>query len=362
MTIERTTELQEQAWALQADGKLSDALAACSEAVDLVKQSEGSESPDLANLLNDLADIQFEQQDYSAALASAELARDIELRMPNSWTGETLATIRLKTQLSLGEIRRTLGDYQRSEADLREAMSIATSEFGATSEASAVARNQLGILYKYFGRFKEGLQLYQEALKVLVETHGEQSAQVGTIYHNLGGILFAKGDLHAAESYAFKSWAISRTLWGGNDVRTMADAVAYAAILDGLQRHAESEAIYRQALEIYEAAFGPEHYEVAATLHNLAATISVSDRAEEAETHYRRALAIKKKILGDENPDVALTTNNLARLLADIGRPAEAVPLLVTAVAVLEKSLLRGHPQCASAQRNLKAALAQLGQ
>lgn len=73
MSVERATELQEQAWALQADGKLSDALAACSEAVNLVKQSEGPDSPDLANLLNDLAEIQIEQQDYRAALASASL-------------------------------------------------------------------------------------------------------------------------------------------------------------------------------------------------------------------------------------------------------------------------------------------------
>lgn len=280
--------------------------------------------------------------------------------MPDSWTGEALATIRLKTQLSLGEIRRILGDYQCAEVDLKEALSIAASEFGANSEASATARNQLGMLYKYFGRFEEGLQLYQEALKVLVEAHGEHSPQVGTIYHNLGGILFSKGDLDAAESYAFKSWAISKILWGEKDTRTMADAVAYAAILDGLQRYAESEAIYRQALEIYETTFGPEHYEVAATLHNLAATISTSDRAEEAETHYRSALAIKKKILGDQNPDVALTCNNLGRLLTDAGRPAEAVPLLVAAVAVLEKSLLPGHPQCVAAQRNLKKALAQI--
>jgi tetratricopeptide (TPR) repeat protein len=362
MTIERATELQEQAWALQAEGKLSDALAACSEAVHLVKQSEGPESPDLANLLNDLAEIQFELQDYRAALISAELARDIEQRMPGSWTGEALASIRLKTQLNLGQIRRALGDYPRGEADLKEAMLIATSEFGETSESSAAARNELGMLYKYFGRFEEGLQLYQEALTVLVDAHGEHSPQVGTIYHNLGGILFAKGDFRTAESYALKSWAISRILWGEKDTRTMADAVAYAAILDGLQRYAESEAIYRQALEIYEATFGPEHYEVAATLHNLAATVSARDRAEEAEALYRRALAIKKNILGDENPDVALTGNNLGRLLTDTGRPAEAVPLLVTAVAVLEKSLLPNHPQFAAAQRNLKEALAQLGQ
>jgi len=359
MSIEKASELQEQAWALQADGKLSAARDVCSEAVELMKQSDGPASPDLANLLNDLAEIQIEQQDYRAALSSAELALEIEQRSPGSWTGETLAAIRLKTKLIVGQIRRILGDYPHAETELKEAMAIAVVEFGETSEQSAAARNELGMLYKYFGRFEEGLQLYQDALKVFA-AHGEHSQQVGTIYHNLGGILFAKGDFAAAESFAFRSWAISRNLWGDKDVRTMADAVAYAAALDGLERYAESEAIYRQALEIYEAEFGPEHYEVAATLHNLAATIYAAELSSEAEDHYRRSLAIKKTLLGDASPDVALTCNNLGRLLTETGRPSEAIPLLVTAVAILKKSLLPGHPQCAAAERNLTAALARL--
>jgi tetratricopeptide (TPR) repeat protein len=360
MTIERAIELQERAWALQSEGKLSEALAACGEAVNIARQSEGPDSPDLANLLNDLAEIQIELQDYAGALSSAQMAHDTQQRSLDSWTGETLMSIRLKTQLLLGNIRRTLGDYAHAEVDLKQAVSIASSEFGEASEHSAAARNELGMLYKYFGRFEEGISLYEEALKVFVEAHGEQSPQVGTIYHNLGGIFFAKGDFAAAEGFAVKSWAISKNLWGERDVRTMLDAVAYAAILDSLQRYAESELIYRQALEVYEAEFGPDHYEVAATLHNLAAAISSTDRLSEAEQNYRRALAIKKKILGDKNPDVALTCNNLGRLLSDAGRTEEAVPLLVTAVSILEKSLLPGHPQCAAARRNLQNALAHL--
>ncbi len=96
------------------------------------------------------------------------------------------------------------------------------------------------------------------------------------------------------------------------------------------------------------------NYEVAATLHNLAAALAARGQVEEGENHYRRALAIKEKLLGADNPDVALTRNNLGKLLADMERPAEALPLIEAAVAVLESRLPPGHPHLSAARGNLR--------
>ena len=82
----------------------------------------------------------------------------------------------------------------------------------------------------------------------------------------------------------------------------MFDAVAYAAILDGLQRYDESEAIYRRALVTFVKTFGTEHYEVASNLHGLAAVLCSRGDLDEAERLYRRALAIKEKPLGAASP------------------------------------------------------------
>lgn len=60
-----------------------------------------------------------------------------------------------------------------------------------------------------------------------IATQGEECLTACTIYHNMGGILFSKGDFAAAKPFGEK-------------------AAAYAAILDGLGRYDESEAIYRR--------------------------------------------------------------------------------------------------------------------
>jgi tetratricopeptide (TPR) repeat protein len=357
MNVERAIELQEQSWNLEAEGKLEEASRACREALRLMESAEGTDSPDVANLLNDLADIEQERQNFSEALALAERARSIEDVLGERFTGEAAARIRARTLAIVGAVRRIQGDYAQAEGDLKDALAISVAEFGEASEEAAEARNNLAVLYKYWGRFDDGLKLYAEAAATIAAIHGEASLASATVYHNIGGILHARGDFAAAEEPARKAWEISRQLLGEDDPRTMLDAAACAGVLDGLERYDESEPIYRRALAVFERSYGPEHYEVAATLHNLAAVLAVRGRRQEAEEHYRRALAIKENLLGAGSPDVALTRNNLGKLLTDVGRPGEAVTLLEAAVAVLEDRLAPGHPHLATARQNLRNAI-----
>jgi len=121
MTIDRALELQARAWTLQAEGNLDDAFAACHEALLLTEQCEGSDSADVANLLNDLAEIECDRQKFQAALTYSERALAIEKAHLNRFTGEMAARIRLKTLALLGALRRLQGDYVRAENDLQEA-------------------------------------------------------------------------------------------------------------------------------------------------------------------------------------------------------------------------------------------------
>ncbi len=353
MNTDRAIALQEQAWAFQTEGKLDDALAACREALRLMEQSEGPESPDVANLLNDLAEIQCERQNFTAALELGARSRAIAGALGDRFTGEDAARIRIRTLGLLGTIHRTLGNYSRAEVDLQDAAALARAEFGDGSPEAADTLNNLGVLFKQLGRYDEALSLYRQ---VLGSTPAD-SLESATLHHNIGGILHAQGDYTAAEVPARRAWEISRALLGEDDPRTMLDAAAYAAVLDGLERYGESEAIYRRALAIFEAAYGPEHYEVAATLHNLGALLAVRGDYPEAEEHYRRALALKETLLGAGSPDAALTRHNLGNMLSRAGRSAEAIAMLQEAVAVLEKRLPPGHPHLVLARKNLQDAI-----
>ena len=111
---------------------------------------------------------------------------------------------------------------------------------------------------------------------------------------------------------------------------------------------------------MFEAAYGGEHVEIAATLHNLGSVLAATGRLSEAEICYRLSLDKKTRLFGEQTPEVALTENNLGSLLLQAGRAGEALPLLVLACAVLERSLPAAHPQLAVARENLRQAEARL--
>src|ERR1700730_10471687 len=246
MSVERAITLQEQAWSLQVSGRNDEAFVVCHEALRLIEESEGPDSPDVANLLNDLAEIEQDRQQFPAASALAERARAVEDSLEDGFSGDAAAHVRGKTLELLGLIRCKLGDYSVAEVNLKAALAIAAAQFGAVSAETAEAQNNLAVLYKFWGRFDEALQLYASSLQAIISLHGEESLARGLICHHIGGVLHAQGDFAAAEEPARRAWEISRRLLSEDDLGAQADAAAYAAILDGLEKYEESERIYRR--------------------------------------------------------------------------------------------------------------------
>ncbi|MEX2015658.1 MAG: tetratricopeptide repeat protein, partial [Candidatus Hydrogenedentales bacterium] len=76
-------------------------------------------------------------------------------------------------------------------------------------------------------------------------------------------------------------------------------------------RYAEAEPLYRRALAIGEASYGPDHPTVATDCNNLAGLLRATNRLAEAEPLYRRALAIDEASHGPDHPTVAIRCNNL---------------------------------------------------
>ncbi|SLM37470.1 beta transducin-like protein het-e4s, partial [Lasallia pustulata] len=87
---------------------------------------------------------------------------------------------------------------------------------------------------------------------------------------------------------------------------------------------AEAEAMYRQALEGLEKAWGPEHTSTLGTVHHLAVLYADQGKMAEAEAMYRRALEGSEKAWGPEHTSTLGTVHNLGNLYKDQGKMAEA--------------------------------------
>jgi CHAT domain-containing protein len=104
-------------------------------------------------------------------------------------------------------------------------------------------------------------------------------------------------------------------------------------------KYDESRPAAERALELREKALGPEHPDVAQSLHNLALIYRFKGDYAKAEPLFQRALAIWEKALGPEHPDIAESLNLLARLYEAKGDLTLAVTFQSRANEVSERNI-----------------------
>ena len=346
MSLDLAADLQRRAWTLQDEFRFDEAAALLRDAIDAASSCGEEGTLDVANLLNDLAEVEFERGDIAASLDTARRAR-AAAGCDRASIEEVGAHILLRSLDRAAAAARALGRYGEAEGDLRDALQIAETMFGRNSFEWAQIANSLGMVYKYWGRWDEAEQLYAQVLRTVSGSDSESSDALASVYHNIGGLLHARGDYAAAEPPAKKAWRLSYETRGSDDIQTMVHAVAYAAVLDGLERWDESLRIYRQALTVFERVYGPDHPEVGGTLHNLGAALAATGSHDDAEHCYRRALAVAERTIGSDAPATALTRQNLGQLLCTVGRREEGLLLLKSALRTFEGCLPATHPYVA---------------
>jgi len=123
--------------------------------------------------------------------------------------------------------------------------------------------------------------------------------------------------------------------------------------LQGAAKHDEAMPLVERSLEIRERILGPDHRDVAATLHALASILWNKGEYAKAEPLYQRALTIFEGALSPEDPRIAITLNSLAALYWNKGDYVKAEPLAQRALAVMERAFGREHPNVAMVVNSL---------
>ena len=343
----------------RSQGRPHDAATAGRRALAAVADDPGVPPATLAEALGEAARAAEHDGNAEEVEALLQQALDAAGAAPPGPTGDG---VRALTTGGAAAVRRRQGRYEEAETALREAIAGAEAAFGPASLEVANLFNELGIVYKFSGRFADAEPIYRRSLTILVDAFGtEQHSDVASLYHNLGGLAHARGDFAAAEAPARRSVEIREATVGPDHLSTAADRAALASILDALGSSEEAEVLLRAAIEVFERELGPDDYEVAVNLNNLAAIEQRRGRLDVAEELYRRALAIKRAVLGPGSPETAFTMNNLAVVCRRTGRLEEAEQLYRDALAVLEAGVEATHPSIATTLRNLAKLLDSAG-
>ena len=112
---------------------------------------------------------------------------------------------------------------------------------------------------------------------------------------------------------------------------------------------------YGRALAIDEAGRGPDHPKVAIRLNNLGGVLRDQGDLDGATKHLERALAIDEAAFGPDPPKVAIRLNNLGIVLRARGDLEGARKHFERALAILERVYGEDHAHTAKVRRNLEA-------
>ncbi|MCP5197002.1 MAG: tetratricopeptide repeat protein [Gammaproteobacteria bacterium] len=206
-----------------------------------------------------------------------------------------------------------------------------------------------GQLYDDLGNLSAALDAFEQALEIFQELDDQRQTML--TQRLIADVVATRGNTEEARQ---RYEAILQQFEALEDVQEQAATLVKIANMYRLQgRYAEAEPLYQRALAIRERALGPDHPDVAHSLHGLAVLYHQQGRYAEAEPLYQRALAIRERALGPDHPDVAHSLNNLAILYGNQGRTAEAEPLDQRALAIRERALGPDHPDVADSLHGL---------
>ena len=97
-----------------------------------------------------------------------------------------------------------------------------------------------------------------------------------------------------------------------------------AAFYESIGSYSQAEPLYRKVLEIRERELGPDHFDVAASLNNLALLHYTQGKNDLAEPLFRRLIGLIEKTRGPQDRELAVCLENYAALLRRLDRQQES--------------------------------------
>jgi serine/threonine protein kinase/Tfp pilus assembly protein PilF len=267
---------------------------------------------------------------------------------------------RVDTLLELGRALYLLGELDRAEARLQEALHLAQSELGAASPESARALWALGLLRSQQDRFGAAEDLYQRSLNIL-ETAQAPATDVSQVLGDLATVYEREQRWDLAKQTYERALSIDRRILGNDHPRVASHLHNLAVVAQNMGDLKRAESLYRDAIASEERAFGSQHPETAAARGNYGLLLAREGRLAEAEPLLRGALDVALKVWGADNFNVGYARVSLAMALQDEGSLREAEDQFRQALAVYDKSLPANHQYRASALMHLARLLVDRG-
>jgi tetratricopeptide (TPR) repeat protein len=246
-----------------ASKQLKEARTTFETALAINGTANGAADLEAAKTLHNLAIVQWQQGELTAATASNKQALATFLAVRGRDHPETARSLSNR-----GVFQLAVGELEAARVSFEEALSTFLRAHGPRHPDVARTRDNLGIIQLGLGEFAEARSSFEEALDVWTAC-GTDNLDVANTLMNLSMAQRELGSLKEAQACLDQALAIFREAYGPNHPVVATTLARLGAVQ---RRSREFRAAYtsiRQALTILHEAYGPDPQELIKTLIDL---------------------------------------------------------------------------------------------
>ncbi len=352
----------------QGQGLYNEAIPYREQCVKLTEQRLGAEHPDVAASLNNLAELYRDQGHYDEAeplylrslsiyesIYEKKLGENYEKQLGENYEkqlGENHLDV-ASCLNNLGLLYKFQGKYETAEELYLRSLSIREKQLGENHPDVALSLNNLGTLYDDQGKYDKSESFLLKSLSIRERCLDANHLDIAQSNNNLGLLYKGQGKYEIAEPYYLRALSIRENQLGSHHPLVANSLVNLACLYREQKRYNQAKPLFIRALSIREERLGLDHPDVANSLYNLATLYTLQGNYNDAEKPYLRSLSIQEKILGSNHPDVAVTLNSLAKFFQVQEKYSKAESLYLRSYSILQEKLGSEHPNVAISLSNI---------
>ncbi|WP_413758946.1 FxSxx-COOH system tetratricopeptide repeat protein [Streptomyces sp. MMBL 11-3] len=257
---------------------------------------------------------------------------------------------------------RAVGEYQRSEALVREAVEYLKEAQGEDSLAYLRAVNGLAADLRALARYEESLELCRWSARMCRSSLSENSVTTLRAENNLGVSLRLLGRYDEAREQDRRTWEEFRAKRGPGHAETLWSESRYAMDLRLLGQYKMAGSIQRENARELRKAVGPDHGWTLLAGHNLALCLYDGGERREGGVLLADLRERAERVLGETDPSTLIITSSHSCFVRRHGDIDEAHTDSESVLARYEVMFSEEHPYVAGARANHALVLHEVGE
>lgn len=235
-------------------------------------------------------------------------------------------------------------DYDNAILYFEKVLRLQLQFYGENSAEVGESYNNIGVLYTSKGEYDKALVYYQRALAIRLEVLGDNHPHTAITYNNIGLIYHVNGDYDSGLEYYEKTLAILLETIGESNatVATVYDNIGVIYYKKGDSN--EALLYYEKALAIYLQVLGERHPDTGRSYQRIGSLYFGYLDYDTALDYYEKALAIYLQAFGESHPDVASVYSAIGAVYDRKGEYDTALEYNERALAICLEVLGENHP------------------